>query len=87
MRPPAGSRMTKRPEPYEHLQTDDVYDALEELERRGDPATLALAWLLAQPAVTAIVVGPRTPEQLRPALRAFDTDVDTDTLSQLFALR
>jgi aryl-alcohol dehydrogenase-like predicted oxidoreductase len=87
MQPPAGSRMTKRPEPYEHLQTDDVYDALEELERRGDPATLALAWLLAQPAVTAIVVGPRTPEQLRPALRAFDTDVDTDTLSQLFALR
>ena len=44
---PEGSRMTLRSAPYEHLRTDAVYDALEELERRGDPATLAFAWLLA----------------------------------------
>jgi 1-deoxyxylulose-5-phosphate synthase len=68
--PPAGSRMTLRPDPYEHLKTDAVYDLIEDLEARGDPATLAYAWLLAQPDVTAVVVGPRRPEQLAPALAA-----------------
>jgi aryl-alcohol dehydrogenase-like predicted oxidoreductase len=82
--PPAGSRMTLRPEPYEHLRTDAVFDALEELERRGDPATLALAWLLGQPGVTAVVLGPRRPEHLRPALAALETDVDVGALGALF---
>ncbi|HET8527827.1 MAG TPA: aldo/keto reductase [Gaiellaceae bacterium] len=68
--PPPGSRMTLRPEPYEHLRTDEVYDLLEELESRGDPATQAFAWLFAQPGVTAVVVGPRRPEHLRPAVDA-----------------
>jgi len=68
--PPAGSRMTLRPDPYEHLKTDAVYDLIEELEARGDPATLAYAWLLGQPGVTAVVVGPRRPEHLAPALAA-----------------
>ena len=82
---PAGSRMTMRPEPYEHLRTDRVYDALEELERRGDPATLALAWLLAQPAVTAVVVGPRRPAHLEPALAALTSTVDAEEIGALFA--
>jgi aryl-alcohol dehydrogenase-like predicted oxidoreductase len=68
---PQGSRMTMRPGPYEHLQDSRVYDALEELERRGDPATLALAWLLADERVS-VVVGPRRPAQLKPALDALD---------------
>lgn len=67
---PAGSRMSLRPEPYAHLQTDAVYDLIEDLETRGDPATLAYAWLFAQPDVTAVVVGPRRAEQLAPALAA-----------------
>jgi len=68
--PPAGSRMTLRPEPYEHLRTDEVFDLIEDLERRGDPATLAFRWLFEQPGVTAVVVGPRRPEHLQPALAA-----------------
>ena len=73
--PPPGSRMTMRPEPYEHLQTDAVFDLLEDLERRATEegttmAALALAWLLANPAVTGVVVGPRNPAQLDPALAA-----------------
>ena len=67
---PAGSRMTMRPEPYERLRTDAVFDALEALAERGDPAQLALAWLYADPRVTAVVVGPRRPEHLAPALAA-----------------
>ena len=61
--------MTLRSAPYEHLRTDAVYDALEELERRGDPATLAFAWLLGDERVS-VIVGPRRPDQLRPALAA-----------------
>ena len=83
--PPAGSRMTLRPEPYEHLRRDAVYDALEQLEAHGDPATLAFAWLFAQPGVTAVVVGPRRPAHLGPAVRALGIDVDAGALSALFA--
>jgi aryl-alcohol dehydrogenase-like predicted oxidoreductase len=73
--PPAGSRMTLRPEPYEHLRAERVFDALEAFEERArergtTPAALAIAWLLGHPQVTAVVIGPRSPEQLRPALDA-----------------
>ncbi len=84
---PEGSRMTMRPGPYEHLQDDRIYDALEELERRGDPAKLALAWLLADERVS-VVVGPRRPEHLRPALAALESwlsPAERDELSTLFA--
>jgi aryl-alcohol dehydrogenase-like predicted oxidoreductase len=73
--PPAGSRMTQRPEPYEHLRADHIYTRLERLGRlaaeRGTTSTaLAIAWLLGDPRVTAVVVGPRRPEHLEPALAA-----------------
>ena len=91
--PPAGSRMTLRPEPYAHLQVESVFDAIEGLEataaeRGTTPGALALAWLLAHPHVTAVVVGPRRPEQLRPALDSLDVDLSSperDQLSTLFA--
>ena len=85
---PEGSRMTLRPGPYEYLRTDAVFDALEALERRGDPATLALAWLLADERVS-VVIGPRRPEQLGPALAALAhplTAAERDALSDEFRL-
>jgi aryl-alcohol dehydrogenase-like predicted oxidoreductase len=66
---PEGSRMTLRSGPYEYLRNAAVFDAIETLERRGDPTTLALAWLLADERVS-VVLGPRRPEQLGPALAA-----------------
>jgi aryl-alcohol dehydrogenase-like predicted oxidoreductase len=83
---PEGSRMTLRSGPYEHLRTDAVYEALEELERRGDPATLALAWLLGDPNVS-VVIGPRRPDQLAPALAALAnplTAAGRESLTALF---
>ena len=70
---PAGSRMTMRPEPYRHLETDGVFDALEGLERgaaeRGvSTAGLALAWALG--GTSSVVVGPRRPEHLEPVREA-----------------
>lgn len=89
---PAGSRMTLRPGPYEHLRRAEVFDALEELEaeargRGTTTAALALAWLLAQAQVTAIVVGPRRPEHLEPALAALQLDLspaDRDRIGAFF---
>jgi aryl-alcohol dehydrogenase-like predicted oxidoreductase len=89
--PPAGSRMTLRPESYLRFQDDRVFDALEAFEalaaeRATTPATLAFAWLLAHPHVTAVVVGPRRPEQLRPALDALELDLSPPEREQLTAL-
>jgi aryl-alcohol dehydrogenase-like predicted oxidoreductase len=82
--PPEGSRMTARPEPYEHLRTDAVFDGLERLEtlaaeRGTTSAALALAWLLADPRVTAVVVGPRRPGHLEPPLEAARLRLDDET--------
>jgi aryl-alcohol dehydrogenase-like predicted oxidoreductase len=72
---PAGSRMTMRPEPYEHLRTDAVFDRLEELERTANErgvaiATLAIEFLFRDPRITAVIVGPRRPGHLRPVVDA-----------------
>jgi aryl-alcohol dehydrogenase-like predicted oxidoreductase len=90
--PPPGSRMSTRPQPYAHLQRDEIFDALEQFERRAagrgtTAASLAIAWLLAQPEVTAVVIGPRRPEHLRPAVEAVDlalSPVERDELAELF---
>jgi aryl-alcohol dehydrogenase-like predicted oxidoreductase len=79
---PEGSRMTMRPGPYEHLRDHRVYAALEGLERRGDPATLALAWLLADARVS-VVLGPRRPEHLQPALAALANPLPPDAREAL----
>jgi aryl-alcohol dehydrogenase-like predicted oxidoreductase len=89
--PPAGSRMTLRPDAYLHFQDDRVFDALEAFEelaaeRRTSPAALAIGWLLGDPNVTAVVVGPRRPEQLRPALEALDLQLSQSEREQLAAL-
>lgn len=59
-----------------------TYEAL--CEKLGEqPANVALAWLLHNPAVTAPIIGPRTVEQFHGALRALDTVLSDDTLRQL----
>ena len=47
------------------------------------PADVGLAWLLAQPAVTAPIIGPRTMEQLDGSLRALKVRLKKDTLERL----
>jgi len=50
---------------------------------RHPPAQVAVAWLLRQPAVTAPIVGPRTPTQLEDAVAATDIRLDAETLADL----
>jgi len=88
---PAGSRMTMRPEPYGHFDDAPVYAGLDALaaaaaERGSTMPELALAWLLGEPEVTAVVVGPRRPEQLEPALRALELRLSEDERRGLAAL-
>jgi aryl-alcohol dehydrogenase-like predicted oxidoreductase len=91
--PPAGSRMTQRPGPYEWLRTDAVFDSLEAFERlaaeRGvSAAGLALAWCLSHPDVTAVIVGPRRPAHLDPVREALEYplgDAERDEVAGLFA--
>lgn len=48
-----------------------------------EPGDVALAWLLAQPAVTAPIVGPRTQAHLDSALRALDIELTQEHLAKL----
>jgi len=84
---PAGSRMTLRPDLYAGLVRDEVFDAVERLAARGDPATLALAWVLSNPLVGSVVVGLRTPAQLEHVWAALDLRIDREELTELFAWR
>ncbi len=81
---PAFSRMTLRPDPYAGFVREDVFCSLELLAQRGDPATLALAWLFANPLVGGVVVGPRSPAHLEPVWAAVDMQIDRDELTELF---
>ena len=90
--PPPGSRMTMRPEPYLHLDTDAVYDGLDRLaaaaaERGVDMPSLAFAWLLTDPRIAAVVTGPRRPGHLEPALAALEVELspaERDELASFF---
>jgi aryl-alcohol dehydrogenase-like predicted oxidoreductase len=78
---PEGSRMTQRPEPYQRLVADRVFDGLdrlrEEAAARGvELATLAFAWVLATPGVTGAVCGPSRAAHLDPVLAARELQLD-----------
>ena len=89
---PDGSRMTLRPEPYRGFQNEKTFNALEALrkyaaDRGTDVATLALAWVMSHPLVTAPIVGPRKPAHLEPARRALEiklTIEERKAISDLF---
>jgi aryl-alcohol dehydrogenase-like predicted oxidoreductase len=50
------------------------------------PADVALAWLLANPVVTAPIIGPRTIEQLNGSLRAVDLKLKPEVMEKLDAI-
>jgi aryl-alcohol dehydrogenase-like predicted oxidoreductase len=94
--PPAGSRADKRffdarwwdrerPEVRRKL---DLVEPLTALAANCglSLADLALAFVLAHPAVTCALVGARTPEQLESALAAADTRLDAGALDAIDAL-
>jgi 1-deoxyxylulose-5-phosphate synthase len=88
---PEGSRMTQRPEGYRKYEAEEVFDALEALERealgRGvSMPGLAIAWLLHVPEVSAVVVGPTRAEQLEPVREALELELTTGDVAHLKGL-
>jgi aryl-alcohol dehydrogenase-like predicted oxidoreductase len=68
-----------------HGKALEKYEAL--CERIGaPPGDVALAWVLANPVVTAPIIGPRTMEQLEGAARALERKLDDATLKELDAI-
>ncbi|MDA8044744.1 MAG: aldo/keto reductase [Actinomycetota bacterium] len=72
----AGDRLRAQLESYE-----DLCESLGE-----EPATVALAWLLGRPAVSAPIIGPRTMEHFEGALRSLEVTLEEDTLKRLDAI-
>lgn len=54
-------------------------------ETGSTPTAVSLAWLLAQPAVTAPIVGANTPEQLTGSLAALDLSLSAEQMAALDA--
>ena len=70
------------------MAADWLHDKLEAWEKLcaelgEEPADVAIAWLLANPAVTAPIIGPRTVEQFDGSLRSLDITLDADALERL----
>jgi len=67
---------------------DNVFDTVDQLGKLADEAgiplpTLAVAWTLANPAITAPIVGASRPQQLDATVAALDTPLDADLLATL----
>ncbi|HYW22906.1 MAG TPA: aldo/keto reductase [Terriglobales bacterium] len=85
---PSGSRLTLRPGPYTGLLTPETFRAIDALGvEAGDlgvsMGALALAWVLSHRAVTAALIGPRSPAQFEPAVEALQvrlTAADRDRI-------
>ena len=75
----------KRYSPAEYYQTAADFTAHAQ-ERGLHPATLAVAWVMAHPAVTAPIIGARSLEQLEASLAALDVDMVPEWHGQISAL-
>ena len=67
---------------------DNVFDTVDELVKVASDAgiplpTLAVAWTLQHPAITAPIVGASRPEQLDATLAAVDVTLDADLVARL----
>jgi aryl-alcohol dehydrogenase-like predicted oxidoreductase len=83
--------MTQRPDVYADFMRDQVFDSLEQLDElaaaRGiSMAGLSLSWLLANPDVSAIVVGPGQPDQLEPVREALANPLDPEARESVAGL-
>ncbi|MBV9929534.1 MAG: aldo/keto reductase [Alphaproteobacteria bacterium] len=78
-----GDRMGK----YLNARGYAVLDALDAVaaETKTNPSTVALAWLAAQPGVTAPIASARTPQQLDDFIGAMTLELTTEQLERLDA--
>jgi aryl-alcohol dehydrogenase-like predicted oxidoreductase len=78
--PPSGSRRADGAHEPPVYDEDKLYDTIEVLvaiaeRHQVSPARVALAWLLARPGITSVIVGARTDEQLADNLAAVTVEL------------
>jgi aryl-alcohol dehydrogenase-like predicted oxidoreductase len=88
--PPAGSRAVREPDHFDYGDPVrdrklDLVDALGKLAAEAGLSLthLAMAWVLAHPAVSSAIMGPRTPDQLADVLGAAGVTLDDDLLDRI----
>ena len=86
--PPPGTRLEAWKDSWAMTATEQNWRTLEAVEaaaRRHEttPAAVALAWLLAKPEVSSVIVGARTAQQLQENLRALEVKLSADDLKSL----
>ena len=89
--PPPGSRHETFWAGRQAALDDNVFDVLDRLvevaTRLGvELHELAHAWVLRQPAITSVIVGPRTLSHLETALAAASVDLSSDALAAIDAI-
>ena len=75
----------------EEYMRDEITASRSQLERwealcteiGSRPSDVALAWLMANPIVTAPIIGPRTVDQLNGSLRALNVELSSEVLGKL----
>jgi aryl-alcohol dehydrogenase-like predicted oxidoreductase len=85
---PAGSRLAAWKDTARRLDTDRSWSVLDAVrgvaqEREVSPGTIAIAWLLRRPEVSAVIYGARTIEQLGDNLRAADLTLTDAEVARL----
>ena len=83
LNPEKGSRSSNNKDAVERNRTklERFAGLASEIGERQD--TIALAWLLANPVVTAPIIGVRTRDQLENSLRAVEISLDESTMKEL----
>ncbi|MDE3205749.1 MAG: aldo/keto reductase [Acidobacteriota bacterium] len=88
--PPAGSRAAREPDHFDfggaaHRSKTAAVEALAGLAQQAGLSLieLSLAWVLHHPAVDAVIIGPRTPDQLRDQLRGAGRSLDAGVLDRI----
>lgn len=70
------------------VEQERAYDIIEVMERIGadhgvSVARIALAWVLSKPAVTSVIIGAKTTDQLLDNIKAADLSLTSEQLEQL----
>jgi aryl-alcohol dehydrogenase-like predicted oxidoreductase len=86
--PPEGSRHASEWNEPPIYDEDKLYDTIDVLvsvaeDRDVSPAQVALAWLMARPGLTTVIVGARTEEQLADNLKAADLKLTEEEHARL----
>jgi len=88
---PDDGRLVENPMYQTRYGADVHYEVAERFthfaEEHGyDPVALAVAWVAHHPAITAPIIGARSPEQLEGSLGALDIDMSEDLRAEISAL-